>query len=572
MRMHLLLLLPCLILAAENAQAAAVPCAEGQADAHACSRVDLLSHLSAQEIGGGSVSDIWGWTDLADGKEYAIVGRFLGTSFVDISDPENPVYLGNLPDHTEIIGVHGKTGQSGGRSAAHPLHEEEGSIWRDIKVYENYAVIVSDHAGHGMQIFDLTQLRTVDRSNLPVTFNETAHYGGFGNSHNVFVNEASGFAYAVGSNTFGGGPHFVDLNDPENPASAGGYADDGYSHDIQCVIYTGPDTRYADQEICFASNEDTLTVLDVTDKNAVLQLSRTGYPQSAYAHQGWLSEDQRWFFVNDELDEINFGLRTRTLVWDVSDLAAPRLAAEYLAPTVATDHNNYVRGRYLYQSHYKAGLRILDIGAPANPYEMGFFDTYPAADDDGFEGTWSNYPYFASGVVAVSDISGGLFLLRPTFTAGMTNNADLAVVVRNANLQAVRDQTHKWLLTVTNNGPDVAPDVVVTLALPDWAGIQGSDADPGVCLRSGQVLRCRLGELAAGELLELTVDAVAHAVGELRADAMVSAFAEDPSSGNNTDSATAAVNDGGGGTAGACLIAGLLLLTGLGMQRERKRK
>ena len=101
------------------------------------------------------MNDIWGWTDPLDGKEYALLGRTTGTAFIDITDPNNPVYLGNLPTHTVS------------------------SLWRDIKVYTDHAFIVSEASGHGMQVFDLTQLRNVP--NPPVTFTADAHYSGFGN-------------------------------------------------------------------------------------------------------------------------------------------------------------------------------------------------------------------------------------------------------------------------------------------------------------------------------------------------------------------------------------------------------
>ena len=106
---------------------------------------------------------------------------------------------------------------------------------------------------------------------------------------------------------------------------------DGYTHETQCV--TGPDTFYHGREICFNSNEDTLTIVDVSDKLEQVQLSRTGYDGSAYTHQGWLTEDQRFFLVNDEGDEAAFGHPTRTWIWDVSYIDAPVLASDYDGPT-----------------------------------------------------------------------------------------------------------------------------------------------------------------------------------------------------------------------------------------------
>ncbi|MCH7892209.1 MAG: hypothetical protein IH921_11970, partial [Gemmatimonadetes bacterium] len=77
-----------------------VDCEGGTADAFTCSDLDMLSFLSVADLGGGrgvEVNDVWGWTDPDSGREYALVGRYDGTSFVDVSDPVNPRYLGDLP-------------------------------------------------------------------------------------------------------------------------------------------------------------------------------------------------------------------------------------------------------------------------------------------------------------------------------------------------------------------------------------------------------------------------------------------------------------------------------------------
>ncbi|MGB0385397.1 MAG: choice-of-anchor B family protein [Ardenticatenaceae bacterium] len=367
----------------------ATACVNGMAGSYPCNNVDLLAFMPLAQIGGGEGNDIWGWTDLETGKEYAIMGRTSGTSFVDISDPENPVYLGNLPTHTA------------------------NSNWRDLKVYNNHAFIVSEASGHGMQIFDLTQLRTVN--NPPVPFSNTAHYGDFGNAHNIVINEQSGFAYAVGTTTCGAGLHMVNISTPANPTNAGCFSSDGYTHDAQCVMYHGPDTAHQGQEVCFNSNEDTLTIVDVSNKNSPTQLSRTGYNGSSYTHQGWLTEDHAYFLLDDETDERNNGHNTYTYIWDVSDLDSPSLIGTYNATTAAIDHNLYIKGQHAYQSNYRAGLRILDVSdiSNANLTETAYFDIYPSSDSASFNGTWSNYPYFESGVVIVSGIEQGLFILQP---------------------------------------------------------------------------------------------------------------------------------------------------------------
>ena len=378
-------------------------CEGGFAGAYPCSNVDLMSFLPLNQIGGGSGNDIWGWTDPQTGKEYAIMGRTNGTSFVDISDPVNPVYLGNLA-------LHGTTSNS---------------TWRDIKVYADHAFAVSEANNSGMQVFDLTQLRNV--ASPPVTFSETAWYGVFLSAHNLVINEDSGFAYAVGTSggtSCSGGLHMIDISTPTAPAFAGCFSSDGYTHDAQCVNYQGPDTDHQGKEICFNSNEDTLTIVDVTNKGAPAQLSRTSYGGSGYTHQGWLTEDHVHFLLDDEGDESSFGHNTRTFIWNVSNLDNPSLLGNYTASTPAIDHNQYVKGNHTYQSNYRAGLRILDLsnlncGVPdCNLSEAGYFDVYPANDAASFNGTWSNFPYFDSGLVAVSGREQGLFIVKPNFGGG----------------------------------------------------------------------------------------------------------------------------------------------------------
>jgi len=138
------------------------------------------------------------------------------------------------------------------------------------------------------------------------------------------------------------------------------------------------------------------------------------YPNVAYAHQGWLTEDHRYFYLDDEGDELaGTAPKTRTLVFDLSDLDDPVVSKEFFGTTPATDHNLYVRGRYMYQSNYVSGLRVIDVNDPVNPVEVGFFDTVPYGENaPGFAGSWSNFPYFKSGVVAATSMREGLFMIR----------------------------------------------------------------------------------------------------------------------------------------------------------------
>ncbi|MCB9134117.1 MAG: choice-of-anchor B family protein [Anaerolineales bacterium] len=371
-------------------------CVGGFAGTYPCNNVDLLAFVPLASMGGGSGNDVWGWTDSGSGREFALMGLSNGTAFVEITNPTAPVYLGRLPTHTS------------------------NSSWRDIKVYANHAFIVSEASGHGMQVFALSQLLTI--TTPPVIFSETAFYNGFGNAHNIVINEDSGFAYAVGTSTCSGGLHMVNIQNPTNPINAGCFSSDGYTHDAQCVNYTGPDPDHQGQEICFNSNEDTLTIVNVTNKAAPSMIVKKTYAQSAYTHQGWLTEDQRYFLLDDELDEQTFGFNTRTRIWDVSNLENPVIIGIFDGTTTAIDHNQYIKGNYSYQADYRAGLRILDISnvAGGSLSEVAYFDIYPSSNSASFNGAWSTYPYFPSGVVIISGIEQGLFVVQPNLAGNPT--------------------------------------------------------------------------------------------------------------------------------------------------------
>jgi choice-of-anchor B domain-containing protein len=386
-------------------------CVDGQAGPYPCENVDLLGTLPLPALGGATGNDLWGWTDPQTGREYAIMGTSNSTGFVDVTDPSDPVLVGVLPTR----GV------------------PDFVLWRDVKVHRDHAFIVSEVTGAGLQVFDLTRLRGLDG---PTLLTEDASYDGFSNAHNIHINPDSDHAYVVGSNTCGngaenGGLHMLDISDPQNPSFSGcavvddadrtdGRQSDNYVHDVECVIYDGPDPDHQGREICFGSNEDVVAIYDVTDKSAPRVLSTTTYPTAAYTHQGSLTADKRHFLFGDELDEQDHGMNTTTYVLDVRDLDDPPTPLAHTHETASIDHNLYVHGNRMYASNYAAGLRILDFDAASLAEgrldEVGYFDVVPGVDVAEFAGTWSNYRFPGSGNVVVSTIeneTSGLFVLGP---------------------------------------------------------------------------------------------------------------------------------------------------------------
>lgn len=364
----------------------ALPCTNGAIGTFECQNVELLSYLPKDSLAQSVGTDLWGWHDSTTGREFAILGGE-STSFVEVTDPVNPKYLGVI----------------------HPGNGVQQHAAQSVKVYKNYAFIGYEGVDHGLQIFDLTQLRDVK---TPKEFTETAHYDSVANTHTITLNQETGFAYVNGSNTCGGGLHMIDVRDPLKPTFVGCYTEPnagrGYIHDAQCVTYRGPDAQYKDREICVNYAEQGISIADVTDKKNPKTISIASYPNAAYTHQGWFTADQRYIYLNDEFDEGTLG-QTRTIGFDLNDLDDPVVLTEFLNTTKDTDHNLYIVGDNMYQGNYGAGLRVINIADRKNLKEVGYLTNVGSA--------WSTYPFFKGEVVGVP-ASKGLFLVRLTKPKG----------------------------------------------------------------------------------------------------------------------------------------------------------
>jgi choice-of-anchor B domain-containing protein len=369
------------------------------------SNMTLLSQVPLTQMGGTSTTDgssLYAWVDPLTNREYALMGRSNGTAVIDVTNPTQPKYVANVPS-------------AGGST-----------LWREPKVYQNTMYVGVDGTTHRMQIVDLTQVRNYTGTPLTLSYGTYSSPTTVTRIHTLAINKDSGYLYLSGTNLNSGAPHIVDVRNPNAPVAAGnvpgGTGFDGYSHEAQVVMYNGPDVAHRGKEIMISSNGkqggvDTLSVVNVSNKSAPTRIASKTYSQAGYIHQGWFTEDQRYFFQNDELDEPGVG-RTRTHLWDMSDLDNPVYKGFYQHQGSSIDHNLYVKGNYLYEANYTTGVRVfkignLESGTPSEWLtEVAFYDTYAPSDGATFNGAWNVYPYLPSGNILVSDIDGGLFVLR----------------------------------------------------------------------------------------------------------------------------------------------------------------
>jgi len=336
--------------------------------------VTLLANLTVADLGSSAANDCWGYTS-PSGREYAIAGLYDRTAWVEITNPSSPVIV-----------------------ASHP---GPGSSWHDPKVFEDFCYVVSE-GGQGIQVFDMSNI-----DSGVVTYVGDVTAGGATNSHNVVIDEDSGYLYRVGT---GSGTLIYDLNSSKsNPPLVGTWTGP-YIHDAQVHAYTsGP---AAGKQILYGCIEGSgMQVLDVTNKSAIVSLGITSWPLVGYSHQCWLSEDLKYLYLNDEFDESTFGIPTTTIVFEVSDPANAFVANTFDNGNPAVGHNGYVNGDLLYEANYTSGMRVFDLAAdPLDPPEIAWFDTDPSGDATVTTALWSVYPFFPSGIVIGTDTTAGLFV------------------------------------------------------------------------------------------------------------------------------------------------------------------
>ena len=385
---------------------AASQCVNGKAGIFSCSNIDLVGHIALTDFSSrpSAANDIWGHVDLNSGTEYALIGLVNGTAVVNLANPAAPVEIGTI---------------AGSRTT-----------WRDIKVYQYFDqsqrrwqayAYVSSEGSDGIQIIDLNQ--------LPDAVSLAATYRGVSSSHNLFISgvdystnsantELSPLLHLAGADANGGAVNSLSLLQPLQPApfwQRNGATSADYSHDVAASIINDErahtDCQRAPCQVLFDFNESDVQLWDNSFAGQPQRLAMWSYDQASYVHSGWSSEDNRFLFVHDELDETSHNLNTTLRIFNLNNLQSPELAGIWRGGSRAIDHNGFVRGNRYYMSNYQRGLTVLDITDPTAPTQAGYFDTFVASDGAAFNGMWGVYPYLPSGLILGSDINSGLYVL-----------------------------------------------------------------------------------------------------------------------------------------------------------------
>jgi choice-of-anchor B domain-containing protein len=340
--------------------------------------------LAQKDEHGNGYSACWGYT-APNGREYAILGCQTGTAFVDITDSANIV------ERDFVTGV--------------------SSGWREMKVFSNYAYVVSEGINSRLQVINLQYLP--DSVSLVTTFAYTNY------DHTHSISQSGPYIYLNGgNNTQGmannGGVTAIDITNPTAPVKRGSWGSQ-YVHDCRIVN----DTIYA----CNIYNPPgTISVINAINKDALVTVNSWQNNPNPFPHNCALPNDRRYIYTTDETQSPNGKLK----VWDKSNLSNVTLVTTWQPTNITTAivHNVEIYNNLAVIAHYTAGIRILNITNPTTPTEIAWYDTYPTNNNANFSGCWGVF-MFPSGKIIGSDISGGLFVIKVgTLPVGIGNNGE----------------------------------------------------------------------------------------------------------------------------------------------------
>lgn len=162
---------------------------------------------------------------------------------------------------------------------------------------------------------------------------------------------------------------------------------------------------------------DTNPLFDQMTHRPPMELARCEY-LNPMTHDAWATEDLRYVFTSDEYFFVWGCARPIGDVTVYDMLGTPgqdlcqRQVAKYLPSTAVTSHYVYVTEGLGYVANYSRGLRIIDVSVPADPIEVGYYDTYLGPDIPAYVfGTVDVWPFYDNYISALDHYQ-GVFVLQ----------------------------------------------------------------------------------------------------------------------------------------------------------------
>jgi len=339
------------------------------------SNMNLLATLNQHGSPNGLYSAIWGYV-APNGREYAILGCYTGTAFIDVTDSAN------IHECDFVTGV--------------------SSNWREMKTVGHYAYVVSEGTNSKVQIIDLQYLPD------SVSLVKTTNFPNHSSIHSIQVWGTNKIILNGCNIAFGEGVVVLNCSDPVNPTiivkadAAFGGNTDGYVHDSRvwkdslyvCNIYTGYVTLY-----------------NGTSGTSLVPFRSFQTNPNPFTHNCAFTYDGKFLFTTDETDSPNGKLKA----WNIQDKSNITNVSTWMPTgiTTAIVHNVEIYGNYALIAHYTAGIRLVNITNPALPVEVAWYDTYPSNNLNTYNGCWGVYLMPSKKIIA-SDRQSGLVVVKPS--------------------------------------------------------------------------------------------------------------------------------------------------------------
>ena len=126
--------------------------------------------------------------------------------------------------------------------------------------------------------------------------------------------------------------------------------------------------------------------------------------------------------------------------------------------------------------------------------------------------------------------------------------ADVAISVTAGFSSIVNNKTFGVTLTVDNNGPEDATNILVAGTIPANVSVVDSDS----CIVTGSQITCSAANLTSGDSTSYFISVMAESLGDAVFTASVTADEVEPDASNNDDSTTVTIkrkSSSGGGCA-----------------------
>jgi choice-of-anchor B domain-containing protein len=326
----------------------------------------------------------------ANNREYALFGNSTGLGIVEVTNPDNPQFIVQIPALT--------------------------SSWREVKVYRHYAYVTTEATGQGLQVVDLTNLPNTNLTHQSITSSGDAT--NIARIHALHIDTAKGYLYAFGGQTIvniAGTPTSVDgavvfdiKTDPWNPTYVGYCRLLTNSNENSRYIHDGfvvNDTLYGGH--IYAG---LVSIIDFRNKANPILVSTKQTP-TAFTHNVWRSDDGKYIFTTDE----NGG--SYLAAYDTTLGSTLRLLDKIRTPADANAivHNTHYHNGYLVSSWYAEGVTIVDAHRPQNLVQVGQYDSW-VGEGASFVGCWGVYPYLPSGNLILSNYTDAkLYVVTPQY-------------------------------------------------------------------------------------------------------------------------------------------------------------